>query len=436
MHKILGHDNFILSIYGGCLSALILFAVAVPQLAQSQSSSEIQKEIDGHSAQIEQLNKEIAAYEKQLTDLGSKKQTLQNTLAQLDIQRKKLTASINATKSKIRSLELEIQNLAKNIKGKEESIEVHEDGLAENLRRLNETESQTLAEALLSSEDISILWKDVDRSLELQDAVRDNIDELSKQKESLTETKTATEAKQSELLKEQRKLVGEQGSLDATRKAQAELLAQTKSQESNYQALLAEKQAAKASFEAALSDLKVKLQYSVDPSKIPPAGKGILRWPLDNAKVTQYFGNTDFARAGGYSGKGHNGIDLRASIGTPIKAALTGTVLGTGNTDAVRGCYSYGKWVMIKHGNGLSTLYAHLSQINVMSGESVATGQVIGYSGATGYATGPHLHFGVYVTQAVQILRLGEATNKTTSCSSAVMPIAPLSGYLNPADYL
>lgn len=419
-----------------CLTGLILFAAAAPQIAQSQSSSEIQKEIDGHSAQIEQLNKEIAAYEKQLTELGTKKQTLQNTLAQLDIQRKKLTASINATKSKIRTLELEIQNLAKNIRGKEESIEVHEDGLAENLRRLNETESQTLAVSLLSSEDISVLWSDVDRSFQLQAAVRENIDELSTQKASLAETKTATEAKQAELLKQQRNLVGEQGSLDATRKAQGELLAQTKSQESNYQALLAEKQAAKASFEAALSDLKEKLQYNVDPSKIPPVGKGILRWPIDNVKVTQYFGNTDFARSGGYNGKGHNGIDVRAAIGTPVKAALTGTVLSTGNTDAVRGCYSYGKWVMIKHGNGLSTLYAHLSQINVSSGESVATGQVIGYSGATGYATGPHLHFGVYASQAVQIIRLGEATNKTTSCSSAVMPVAPLTGYLNPVDYL
>ncbi|MBI4093849.1 peptidoglycan DD-metalloendopeptidase family protein [Candidatus Kaiserbacteria bacterium] len=434
MQKILQHIKYLPSIHGLALS--IIFALTIPLGTLAQSAQEIQSEIDGHSAQIEQLNKEIAAYEKQLAELGSKKQTLQNTLSQLDIQRKKLNASISATKSKIRTLELEIQNLAKNIRGKEESIEIHEDGLAENLRRLNETESQTLAVSLFSGNDLSVMWTDIDRSFELLEAVRESIDTLSNQKASLTETKTATEAKQSQLLKEQRNLVAEQGSLDATRKAQAELLAQTKSQESNYQAILTDKQAAKASFEAALSDLKVKLQYTVDPSKIPPAGKGILRWPIDNVKVTQYFGNTDFARAGGYSGKGHNGIDLRATIGTPIRSALTGTVVGTGNTDAVRGCYSYGKWVMIKHGNGLSTLYAHLSQINVSEGESIATGQVLGYSGATGYATGPHLHFGVYATQAVQILRLGEATNKTTACANATMPVAPLSGYLNPIDYL
>jgi len=231
-------------------------------------------------------------------------------------------------------------------------------------------------------------------------------------------------------------LLAEQGSLDATRKAQNELLAQTKSQESTFQSILAEKQAAKASFEAALSDLQSKLQYTIDPSLIPPAGKGILRWPLSSVKVTQYFGNTAFAMSGAYAGKGHNGIDFRAAIGTPVKAALTGTVLGTGNTDSVRGCYSYGKWVVIRHSNGLSTLYAHLSQIDVSTGQSVSTGQVIGYSGATGYATGPHLHFTVYAASAVQIIKLGEATNKRTACSNAVMPVAPLSGYLNPIDYL
>ncbi|OGG57335.1 hypothetical protein A2853_02345 [Candidatus Kaiserbacteria bacterium RIFCSPHIGHO2_01_FULL_55_17] len=417
-------------------AALIVVAALLPLFVSGQSAEEIRKEIDGHSAQVEQLNKEIAQYEKQLVEIGTKKQTLQNTLSGLDIQRKKISASISVTKSKIRTLELEIQNLATNIRGKESSIETQQEGLAESIRSLNETEKQTLIVSILASEDLTGIWNDMDRSYELHEAVQDNIDVLSTQKASLAETKTATESKQVELIRQQKNLVAEQGSLDATRRAQADLLAQTKSQESNFQAILAEKQAAKASFEAALTDLQARLQYTLDPSQIPPIGKGILRWPLDNVKVTQYFGDTDFARSGAYAGKGHNGVDFRASVGTPIKAALTGTVIGTGNTDIVRGCYSYGKWVLVRHGNGLSTLYAHLSQINATEGQSVSTGQVVGYAGATGYATGPHLHFGVYASQTVQIIKLGEATNKKTACSSAVMPVAPLQGYLNPVDYL
>jgi len=417
-------------------SVLLVVALFAPFFAIGQTKDELQSQIDSHNKQIQALNKEIAAYEKQLTTIGAQKQTLQGAISQLDIQRKKIAASINVTKNKISALQLELQSLSKNIRSKEESISINEAGLGETLRRLHEAEKQTLVVALLSSEDLNEMWTDIDASYELQDAVRRDIDELSEQKETLTETKTATEAKQAELKAQQRKLVSEQGSLDATRKAQADLLAQTKSQEANYQALLRSKQAAKASMEAALSDLQARFQYNVDPSKVPPAGKGVLRWPLDTVKVTQGFGDTDFARSGAYAGKGHNGIDFGASIGTPIKAALTGTVAGVGNTDATPGCYSYGRWILLKHSNGLATLYAHLSQVSVSQGQSVATGQAIGYSGATGYATGPHLHFGVYVSSATQIIKLGEATNRTTPCSSAVMPVAPLSAYLNPLEYL
>ena len=132
-----------------------------------------------------------------------------------------------------------------------------------------------------------------------------------------------------------------------------------------------------------MSDLQAQLQYTVNPADILKAGKGILKWPLDAVKITQHFGNTAFAMAGAYNGKGHNGIDFRAPIGTPIKASLSGVVVDTGNTDSVRGCYSFGKWVLIRHGNGLDTIYAHLSQIGVSPRQSVGTGPVICYNRPT-----------------------------------------------------
>ena len=91
---------------------------------------------------------------------------------------------------------------------------------------------------------------------------------------------------------------------------------------------------------------------------------------------------------------------------------------------------------MVQHENGLNTMYAHLSQIGVSTGQAVSTGDVLGYSGETGYATGPHLHFGVYVSSATQIMKLGDATKSTTACSGATMPITPVGGYLNPLTYL
>jgi murein DD-endopeptidase MepM/ murein hydrolase activator NlpD len=128
-------------------------------------------------------------------------------------------------------------------------------------------------------------------------------------------------------------------------------------------------------------------------------------------------------------------------IGTPVEAALAGTVLATGDTDLAHDaagdqCYSFGKWIMLEHDNGLNTMYAHLSVISVTKGQSVSQGDVIGYSGMTGYATGPHLHFGVYATAGVKILTLGEFRGATTPCENASMPVAPADAYLNPLSYL
>ena len=417
------------------LLILCLFIVT-PLFAYAQSAEELQKQIDDNNAQIAALDKEIAEYEKQLKTTTTQKNTLQNKINQLDIQKKKLQASIAVTQKQISTTQAQISTLGQTIAQKQTSIAKSKEGLAESIRRLVETESQPLALAMLSSESFTDAWQDSDAQAQLQDAVRSGIVRLTEETQSLTETKTAAEQKKTLLVTQQKSLTTQQGSLSATRQSQAELLAQTKKQEATYQKILAEKKAQQAAFESALTDLKSKLDYTINPDQITKAGKGVLHYPLDNVRVTQNFGNTAFARAGAYNGKGHNGMDFAAAIGTPIKAALAGVVLATGNTDAVRGCYSFGKWVMVKHSNGLNTMYAHLSQISVTQGQAVSTGQVLGYSGETGYATGPHLHFGVYVGSATQIVTLGSATNAKTACSNAVMPIVPITGYLNPLNYL
>ena len=95
--------------------------------------------------------------------------------------------------------------------------------------------------------------------------------------------------------------------------------------------------------------------------------------------------------------RGHTGIDLAVPTGTPIRAALPGTVTVSQYNS------SYGYYVMIDHGNGLSTLYGHNSQLLAQVGQTVEAGDIISLSGSTGRSTGPHLHFEVRVN--------GERTN-------------------------
>lgn len=116
-------------------------------------------------------------------------------------------------------------------------------------------------------------------------------------------------------------------------------------------------------------------------------GEGGMMWPTDSQSITSYFGGRD--SPGGIGSTNHMGIDIGASEGTPIYAAMPGTV-------TTAGWYGgYGNAVIIDHGGGMQTLYGHMSAVGTSPGMNVMPGQVIGFVGSTGNSTGPHLHFSV-----------------------------------------
>lgn len=97
----------------------------------------------------------------------------------------------------------------------------------------------------------------------------------------------------------------------------------------------------------------------------------------------------------GYNGyPGHKGLDIAGPYGTPIVAAADGTVIEANSTDSWG--MSWGYYVLIYHNGTYTTRYAHMSSVAVSTGQYVTAGTVIGYEGATGNVTGPHLHFEVY----------------------------------------
>lgn len=129
-----------------------------------------------------------------------------------------------------------------------------------------------------------------------------------------------------------------------------------------------------------------------NPSK--PSGSGTLTvWPSYCTYITSVQGNRVHPITGQHGT--HGGTDIGASYGSAIYAAGSGTVVTAYNNSAYNG--GYGNYAMINHGNGIQTLYAHMSVCSVTVGQTVSAGQTIGYVGSTGRSTGPHLHFEVRV---------------------------------------
>jgi len=133
-----------------------------------------------------------------------------------------------------------------------------------------------------------------------------------------------------------------------------------------------------------------------------PAGFGPfglqMSWPMIRGTLTQLFGPTTFALEpplGQYK-HFHTGIDIAAAYGTPVLAAADGLVVAVRHTTV-----GYGNYVIVAHGGGYFTLYAHLANTQVVEGQHVVRGQLVGDEGATGLATGPHLHFELRYNGAV-----------------------------------
>jgi murein DD-endopeptidase MepM/ murein hydrolase activator NlpD len=287
-----------------------------------------------------------------------------------------------------------------------------------------------LVQNILGEGKISDTWKYIDQIKDVQSMIAGKITELKNAKKDLEDKKKETEQARAELVSLKSRLADQKKIVEDTSRQKNALLKQTKNQESNYKKILAQKIALKDSFEKEVRDFESQLKFILDPSTLPSGA--VFNWPLDNIFITQLFGATVDAKRLYVSGS-HNGVDFAASIGTPVKAMLSGTVVGTGDTDLTCPGASFGRWVLIKHNNGLSSLYAHFSLIKVSAGQSVSTGEIIGYSGNTGYTTGPHLHVTVYAASAVQIQN---RPSKSCGGRTYTMPIAAINAYLDPMLYL
>lgn len=401
--------------------------------ANGQSVGALEEQIEERKDRLQEIDKEIAKQQRAITQVVGEARTLKQAVSQLSHSEQKLGSEINQTKEVINVLDLEIQKSDIQISESEKSIIRKREVISEVLRNQYQKGEQSLIEVMLSHGDFSTAWEDIDTLSFFNDKIRETIYTLEQQQIDLKVYQEVQAGKQTILIVERSELASEQEAITSARKSKDTLLTQTQNKESEYRKLLNKKVEEREAFESELFAYETALQEVLTASEIPDATiQDLVRWPVDNVIITQRFGKTS-SSGRLYASGTHNGVDMGMPVGTRVYSTQSGVVKGFGNTDAFPGCHSYGKWTLIEHDNGLSTLYAHLSSQSATTGQRVAAGDLLGLSGNTGYSTGPHLHLTLFASQAVLI----QQYSQSNGCKQASIPLSTKQGaLLDPMEYL
>ena len=386
-------------IYRKVFTVFLLFVFFAP-LAAAATPEELEAEIREQSRRLEELNKEIRTTENTLQQVRGEKQNLEREVKTLDVSIRDLETKIKADDTATVKLTAEIGILEYTMAEIETSIGSKRQGIARLVRDLQKEDddniflilfgNQSLAESLEEAQSMSQVRSQLTRDIEA-------LTNLAAERVTKLET-TASKKREAELRKanaEDRKLI-----VEDRKQEKRVILEETKSQEAIYQERVKALKAEQDKLSDEIDRIEQGLRKAFARALLPLGRSGVLAWPVAEYVVTQKFG----VRSWLYRGRGHNGLDLGIPVGTPIFAAADGTVMAADNNDkSAWRKYQYGKYVLVRHENGLATLYAHLSRQTVGAGAAVKRGDLVGYSGNTGYSTGPHLHLGLYWASSIEM---------------------------------
>jgi len=319
-------------------------------------------------------------------------------------------------------LELEIESANVEIANLQEIIKNHKIAIGRFFRELQRKDQENIFTIFLKNKSLSESVSEINSISILNASLLENIKEFKNLQSELANKMNETQKKKKSREMEKINLVNRQYIAQDQKEIKRQLLTQTQNKEKIYEQQLSTLEKMQADISAEIEKIETELRKNINPSLLPIARPGILALPITGL-ITQNYGYTKFAKYG-YKGSFHNGIDIGASIGTPVMSAERGTVVAVGDQDRYCPRGAYGKFIVIEHENNLTTLYAHLSRQIVKKGDKVERGDLIGYAGKTGYATGPHLHLTVYASPTFYM-----GTSRTCG------PM-PFGGDLDPVQYL
>ena len=369
------------------LSLLLLLtaaaAVAV-RPAYAEKTEEQLAEEQRKAAQIaalEQKKKEQQAklkdLEKQISEAKAKKNDVMETKKLLDQRNQLLLEQIEDTQNQIDDAAAQIARY--------EMLEQEQYELfCRQVRSEEERGSLSYLSVLFKASSMSDLLNRMEFVNEVAEYNKMLIAAMKETRENIAGEKAAMEAKEAELGQQQSEL---QAKLTETTNLMNEYAADQKKLEAIY-----------AAEEKAGKEIAAEIDRLLAESDVVPSNEGFI-WPVNTSKkISSPIGNR--VAPGGFGSTNHKGVDIcNVGFTSSVFAVKSGKVLLT-NTSGYGG--GYGNYVVIDHGGGVTTLYAHMSVVKVSEGQMVSQGTVLGITGSTGASTGPHLHYEVRINGVYQ----------------------------------
>jgi murein DD-endopeptidase MepM/ murein hydrolase activator NlpD len=384
--------------------------------------AQLKKDIAAQKAMVEQLNAlqiDLAAGIRQTTD---QLKGINADLAAVKVKISGMQAKINVIKkdyaallAQLADLDAQLVQITAKEAAKRTELAERKAKLADRLRSAYDTDRTSLLESFLSGGTFTDLLAEMSYYIDVGEQDKALANQIAVDQETLAaihqttiDTRTRTDDLRLQTAAQKRALDRSLAQLNAAkvalRKLEKRVASELAKQKRDYLTLQRNKAAAKrAVAKASASQKRLQAQINslirkqLQGGNIPSQYNGTLSWPM-NGDLTQNFGCTGviWEPPNGSCPHYHNGIDLVAPYGTPVKASGSGTVvyIGWNYADGADPAWI----VIVAHSEGLQTWYAHMQPRypgGLHAGSSVSRGQIVGYEGNTGHSTGAHLHWGV-----------------------------------------
>jgi len=359
------------------------------------SADDLRNAIDQKTKELERINAEITKTEGNLNQAQTQSKGLSKDVTKLSNSIAELNLRVQAGEVTIEKLRLELEGLDNNIDYLSDTIGKKKDGIAALLRTLQQKDAENMLMAVLKSSSLADGVLEAQSISNMNNFLSDEIGNLKSMQETLNKQMDEVNNKKGNIEQQTVNTKNQAAIANDQKSERQQLLSLSKSQEKSYTAKLDSLQKQQQDLALDIDNLEAELKAKFNQGLLPAARPGVFTVPVQG-KITQAYGATPDARRLYKSGF-HNGLDIGAPLGTPIYAARDGKVIAVKNN----GRLQYGKYVMIEHDNGLSTMYSHMSRQVATEGATIKRGGLIGYVGDTGYAFGYHLHFGVYWSASV-----------------------------------